>query len=166
MQGGEGAGPQPTGISGEQGTSLPNQHFPIWVVPAGLPTDLLLPHPMDGETEAQPKATGSQHPQTQLSPHAPRSAWWQDDPYLWVALAHAPDDAHSYEKDTQGTKADVDLGLFHTHDEHPRHHQEETQHNEPVAKGLLLGHGQWWVSVVEPEEERCQEALLPVAAAR
>lgn len=61
-QGAEAAGSQPAGISGEvqQGTSLPNQHFPVWVVPGTSPTDLLLLHPHgfpheDGETEAQPK---------------------------------------------------------------------------------------------------------------
>lgn len=63
-------------------------------------------------------------------------------PYPGVALAHAPGDAHGNEQDAPGTEGGVDLGLLHAHDEHPRHHQEEAQHDEPVAKRLLLGHGQ------------------------
>lgn len=61
-------------------------------------------------------------------------------PYLWIALAYAPNDPHCNGQDPQGTESDVDLWLLHAHDEHADHHQEEAQDDESIAEGFLVSH--------------------------
>lgn len=61
--------------------------------------------------------------------------------YLGVALAHAPDDAPDHHDAAHGVEGAVDLGPVVAHEERAEGQQEEPQHNEADAEGLLISHG-------------------------
>lgn len=61
--------------------------------------------------------------------------------YLGVALAHAPDDAPDHHDAAHGVEGAVDLGPVVAHEERAEGQQEEPQHDEADAEGLLISHG-------------------------
>lgn len=93
----------------------------------------------------KPGKDGGPYPEQK---HSPRPSWaWASSPpdaataYLGVALAHAPDDAPDHHDAAHSVEGAVDLGPVVAHEERAEGQQEEPQHNEADAEGLLVGHG-------------------------
>lgn len=60
--------------------------------------------------------------------------------YLWVALAHAPDGAYARCQHPHGTEGGEHVRLLHAHHKQPHGHQQQPQHDEPIAVRLVLSH--------------------------
>lgn len=79
--------------------------------------------------------------------HSPRPSWalaprppLPTTTYLGVALAHAPDDTPDHHDTAHGVEGAVDLGPVVAHEECAEGQQEEPQHDEADAEGLLISH--------------------------
>lgn len=87
---------------------------------------------------------GGRHPEPRHSPIPPgpgRGPPEATAAYLGVALAHAPDDAPDHHDAAHGVEGAVDLGPVVAHEERAEGQQEEPQHDEADAEGLLVSHG-------------------------